>query len=41
MSSIFTTPRQFRTQAIVLSRRDFGESDRLLKLFTPDYERKE
>ena len=37
MSSIFTTPRQFRTQAIVLSRRDFGESDRLLKLFTPDY----
>ena len=29
--------RQFRTQAIVLSRRDFGESDRLLKLFTPDY----
>ena len=29
-------PRQFRTQAIVLSRRDFGESDRLLKLFTPD-----
>ncbi len=29
--------RQFRTQAIVLSRRDFGESDRLLRLFTPDY----
>ena len=29
--------RQFRTEAIVLSRRDFGESDRLLKLFTPDY----
>jgi len=29
--------RQFRTQAIVLSRRDFGESDRLLKLFTPDF----
>ena len=29
--------RQFRTQAIILSRRDFGESDRLLKLFTPDY----
>ncbi len=29
--------RQFRTQAIVLSRRDFGESDRLLTLFTPDY----
>ena len=29
-------PRQFRTQAIILSRRDFGESDRLLTLFTPD-----
>lgn len=29
--------RQFRTQAIILSRRDFGESDRLLTLFTPDY----
>jgi len=28
-------PRQFRTQAIILSRRDFGESDRLLTLFTP------
>ncbi len=27
--------RQFRSQAIVLSRRDFGESDRLLTLFTP------
>ena len=29
--------RQFRTQAIILSRRDFGESDRLLTLFTPDH----
>lgn len=29
--------RQFRTQAIILKRRDFGESDRLLTLFTPDY----
>ena len=29
-------PRQYRTQAIILSRRDFGESDRLLTLFTPD-----
>ena len=28
-------PRQFRTQAIILSRRDFGESDRLLTLITP------
>ena len=28
-------PRQFRSQAIILSRRDFGESDRLLTLFTP------
>lgn len=28
-------PRQFRTQAIILSRRDFGESDRLLTLLTP------
>ena len=27
--------RQYRTQAIVLSRRDFGESDRLLTLYTP------
>ena len=27
--------RQFRTQAIVLSRRDFGEADRLLTLITP------
>ena len=29
--------RQLRTQAIILSRRDFGESDRLLTLFTPDH----
>ena len=29
--------RQFRTQAIILSRRDFGESDRLLTLFTPQH----
>ena len=28
-------PRQFRSQAIILSRRDFGESDRLLTLLTP------
>ena len=27
--------RQFRAQAIILSRRDFGEADRLLTLFTP------
>ena len=27
--------RQFRSQAIILSRRDFGESDRLLTLYTP------
>ena len=27
--------RQFRTHAIILSRRDFGESDRLLTLLTP------
>ncbi len=30
-------PRQFRTDAIILNRRDFGESDRLLTLFTPDH----
>ncbi len=30
-------PRQIRTHAIILSRRDFGESDRLLTLITPDY----
>ncbi len=29
--------RQFRSQAIILSRRDFSESDRLLTLFTPQY----
>ena len=29
--------RQFRTQAIILSRRDFGEADRLLTLFTPHH----
>ena len=29
------SPRQFRTPAIILSRRDFGESDRLLTIFTP------
>ena len=28
--------RQFRTQVIILSRRDFGESDRLLTLLSPD-----
>ena len=27
--------RQYRTQAIILSRRDFGEADRLLTLYTP------
>ena len=31
------TQRQFRSQAIILSRRDFGESDRLLTLFTPNH----
>ena len=30
-------PRQFRTPAIILSRRDFGESDRLLTVFTPEH----
>ena len=30
-------PRQFRSDAIILSRRDFGESDRLLTLFTPEH----
>lgn len=29
--------RQFRSQAIILSRRDFGESDRLLTLYTPHH----
>lgn len=29
--------RTFRTEAIVLSRSDFGEADRLLTLFSPDY----
>jgi DNA repair protein RecO (recombination protein O) len=29
--------RAFRTQAIILKRRDFGEADRLLTLFTPEH----
>lgn len=29
--------RLYRSEAIVLRRRDFGEADRLLTLFTPDY----
>lgn len=29
--------RLYRTEAIVLSRRDFGEADRILTLFTPDH----
>ena len=28
--------RAFRTQAIILKRRDFGEADRILTIFTPD-----
>ncbi|MEZ4669575.1 MAG: DNA repair protein RecO [Anaerolineae bacterium] len=28
--------RTFRTQAIILKRRDFGEADRILTIFTPD-----
>ena len=34
---ISKAPRQFRSPAIILSRRDFGESDRLLTLFTPGH----
>lgn len=30
-------PRSFRTEAIILKRRDLGEADRLLALLTPDY----
>lgn len=30
------TERAFRTQAIILKRRDFGEADRVLTVFTPD-----
>ena len=30
------TERAFRTQAIILKRRDFGEADRILTIFTPD-----
>ena len=29
--------RAFRTQAIILKRRDFGEADRILTVFTPAY----
>ena len=29
--------RSFRTQAIILRRQDYGEADRLLTLFTPEY----
>ncbi len=28
--------RTFRTEAIVLRRKDFGEADRILTLFTPE-----
>ena len=31
------TERAFRTQAIILKRRDFGEADRILTVFTPVY----
>ena len=31
-----TTDRLYRTDAIILRRRDFGEADRLLTVFTPD-----
>jgi DNA repair protein RecO (recombination protein O) len=31
------TERAFRTQAIILKRRDFGEADRLLTILTPDH----
>ena len=31
------TERSFRTQAIILKRRDFGEADRILTVFTPGY----
>jgi DNA repair protein RecO (recombination protein O) len=31
-----TTERQYRTEAIVLKRSDFGEADRLLTLYTPE-----
>ncbi|MBZ0279012.1 MAG: DNA repair protein RecO [Anaerolineae bacterium] len=29
--------RSFRTQAIILKRRDFGEADRMLTVFTPEH----
>ena len=29
--------RLYRTEAIVLKRRDYGEADRLLTVFTPNY----
>ncbi len=32
-----TTERSFRTPAIILKRRDFGEADRLLTILTPQY----
>lgn len=31
-----TTDRQYRTEAIVLKRSDFGEADRILTLYTPE-----
>ena len=31
------TERQFRTKAIILKRRDFGEADRLITVLTPDH----
>lgn len=33
--------RIYRTQAIILSRRDYGEADRILTLFTPDLGKQE
>lgn len=37
MSDILSRERLYRSEAIVLRRRDLGEADRLLTLFTPEY----
>jgi DNA repair protein RecO (recombination protein O) len=29
--------RQFRTQAIILNRTDYGEADRIISFLTPDH----
>ncbi|HRF93643.1 MAG TPA: DNA repair protein RecO, partial [Aggregatilineales bacterium] len=36
-----SSERSFRTNAIILKRRDFGEADRLLTILSPQYGKRE